>query len=378
MYDVELFGDPFGLFSAVFVFGFGFIYSIYFCKKINVPTKIALWLYLYHTLFSMVYLYYVLNNGGDALGYYFKADKFNFEFRPGTFFIYGVVYFLKSISFSIVGIFLVFNFVGVVGLYCVLSSLLYLVNDSIKLKRLAVMFIFLPSMSFWTSAIGKDAISFAAIGLTLYSCIHLNKRVSYFILAIFLMFLVRPHIASIMIIAFSLSLIFNKSISLAFRFGFGGGAIILCSALLPFALKYAGVDGGMGGLDSYIDQREGMNLTGGSSLDLSSMSLPEKMFTYLFRPLLFDARSITQVFSSIDNLFILYIIFFSLLGFVKKKKRVLFHNEWFLWTYSVICWLALSMTTANLGIAVRQKWMFVPALIFILLPYMANSSRRNK
>lgn len=30
-------------------------------------------------------------------------------------------------------------------------------------------------------------------------------------------------------------------------------------------------------------------------------------------------------------------------------------------------WLIFATTTANLGIAVRQKWMFAPMLIFLLL-----------
>ena len=39
----------------------------------------------------------------------------------------------------------------------------------------------------------------------------------------------------------------------------------------------------------------------------------------------------------------------------------------FLWFYSIICLLLMSMTTANLGISLRQKWMITPIFIFLML-----------
>lgn len=49
-----------------------------------------------------------------------------------------------------------------------------------------------------------------------------------------------------------------------------------------------------------------------------------------------------------------------------------------MWWYALIAWVLLSMTTANLGIAMRQKWMFVPVLVFLLISIIAASENINK
>ena len=36
-------------------------------------------------------------------------------------------------------------------------------------------------------------------------------------------------------------------------------------------------------VDAYVDKRQNSNLSGGSSLDIASMSLPMQMLSYLFR-----------------------------------------------------------------------------------------------
>jgi hypothetical protein len=38
-----------------------------------------------------------------------------------------------------------------------------------------------------------------------------------------------------------------------------------------------------------------------------------------------------------------------------------------MWLYVLITWTVLAVTTANLGISLRQKWMFAPVLMFLLL-----------
>jgi len=42
-------------------------------------------------------------------------------------------------------------------------------------------------------------------------------------------------------------------------------------------------------------------------------------------------------------------------------------NALFLWFYCLSSWLLLSMVTANLGIAVRQKWMMLPMLVCLMI-----------
>ena len=50
----------------------------------------------------------------------------------------------------------------------------------------------------------------------------------------------------------------------------------------------------------------------------------------------------------------------------------------FLWTYSFSAWVILSMTTANLGIAMRQKWMFAPMLIVLTLSALSRAYKSDR
>jgi amino acid transporter len=99
------------------------------------------------------------------------------------------------------------------------------------------------------------------------------------------------------------------------------------------------------------------------------MNLLFQLFTYIFRPLPFEAHSVFSLFASIDNVLILVIFILSLLSiiFLKRQNLNLNHpneNRWFLLIFSSGLLVILSLTTANLGIAVRQKWMVLPMLLY--------------
>ena len=57
---------------------------------------------------------------------------------------------------------------------------------------------------------------------------------------------------------------------------------------------------------------------------------------------------------------------------LRGVKTSLGESRIFMWSYSLISWLILAMTTANMGIALRQKWMFAPFLIFLLISIIAK------
>ena len=150
--------------------------------------------------------------------------------------------------------------------------------------------------------------------------------------------------------------------------------------IVPFALDYAGVQNvSVQGLVSYIEQRQSYNWKGYSGgIDISSMSLPMQMFTYLFRPLPFEAHSISAFMASVDNILLLYL--FIVWAFVKiEEKRACPNlNLTFSWTYGGGALLILSMTTAtNLGIAMRQKWMLLPFFIVLALSCIAQKNRKK-
>lgn len=380
MYNIELFSNLWHLVSAVLVFFLGLLIAIFFSRVLKLGEKITVTIYCYHTFFSLVYLFYSLSSGGrsDVIGYYVKSELLLPDFKPGTIAVTYFVSYLHQIDLSIFGMFLVFNIFGFIGLAFFYAALKNVTEySSIGLRRLVLILIFLPSVSFWSSGLGKDAISFMAIGLVLYAALNFNKRFVLMMLAIALMLFVRPHIAGMIVIAIMASIALKKDIPLMPRLIIGTVGLVIAAVMIPFALDYAGLEADASNLGSYIDKYQGHNQQGGGSVDISSMSLPMQMFSYGFRPLPFEARSVAQLLASLDNMILFYLLLYGFKVRLSIKNLQLIGNRIFMWWYVGISWVLLSMTTANLGIAIRQKWMFAPILIFLLISIIAAAQEKT-
>ncbi|GAA4412955.1 hypothetical protein GCM10011450_24230 [Advenella faeciporci] len=103
-----------------------------------------------------------------------------------------------------------------------------------------------------------------------------------------------------------------------------------------------------------------------------------QLFTYIARPLPFEAHNITSLLASIDNIIMLLLIILGGKNIFKNEKVELPGVRSFLWIYTILIWIVLAMNTSNLGIAVRQKWMFAPILIFLLISLIDKKSNKNK
>ena len=376
---MELFESAWHMVSATIVFSLGLLLVYPLCKYFLIGNKIGFFIYIYHTLFCIVYLSFVLNSGGDALGYYHSSQNSLPDFRPGTPAILYLVTVVNIIDLSIVGVFLCFNIFGFIGLIAFYSALVTVTKHaSQKLRYLTLATVLLPSVSFWSSGLGKDSISFMAMGLALYAALNLNKRIVLMMLAVAFMLFVRPHMAGMMVLAIIASIAFKKDIPLMSRLTIGIIGLVAGVVMIPFAFKYAGLEVDASNLESYIETRQGYNQQGGGGVDISSMSLPMQMFTYMVRPLPFEAKSIPQLLAALDNMLILYLLFIGMKARLSVKNLQLTGNRVFMWWYVGISWVLLSMTTANLGIAVRQKWMFAPILIFLFISIIAAVQEKKK
>ncbi|MBP8046349.1 MAG: hypothetical protein KAY53_01705, partial [Psychrobacter sp.] len=190
---------------------------------------------------------------------------------------------------------------------------------------------------------------------------------------------VRPHMTAMMIMALAGSFVFQRRVSLVQRVFFGSAAFAAAVVMVPLALNFSqlGSDSSADEIMTYIEGRQGHNLEGGGGVDIASMSLPMKLFTYLFRPLPFEAHSVASLFASIDNMIMLFLFAMGIKALLKKQLPIHLagHNRMFMWFYCFMAWGVLAMTTANLGIAVRQKWMFAPILFFLLISLIGKEKR---
>jgi hypothetical protein len=301
------------------------------------------------------------------------------DFAFGTYGVCFVVSFLsQGMGLSFLGCSLVFQLFGFIGLLAFDAALREVTWDkSRNIRLLATLIVFLPSVSFWSSGLGKDALSFCAMGLALWAALRLKQRWWLLTIAVLLMLLVRPHMAGMLGLGLAGSFVLQRGIPLPQRVVLGGIALSAALFLVPLGLNYAGVgeDAGAEDVMQYIEGRQGHNLKGGGAVDISSMSPPVQMFTYLFRPTLIEVRNLFSLAAAVDNTILLFLFIAGWWELVRKSlpAHLLAHNRMFLWIYSLGAWLILAMTTANLGIALRQKWMFAPMLIFLLISVIGRS-----
>ncbi|MYN13576.1 hypothetical protein GSY71_10565 [Pusillimonas sp. TS35] len=364
--------------SATLVFLAGLLIMLAIARRFQCSRRRALFLYAWHTALCMVYLVYTQSNVSDARGYYLTALQGPAGFSAGSAAIEYLTWFcIHVLGLSYLGCFLFYNLFGSVGLIAFDASLRSVSADKSRLIRLtALAVVLLPSVSFWSSAIGKDAPAFLAATLSMWAALDFRKRAGLFILAIPIMLAVRPHMAGLMVMALAGSQVIQRGLPLSARIVMGVAALAAASAMVPFGLKYAGVSENASAADvmNYIEQRQQGNLDGTASVDIAGMSLPEQLATYMFRPLPNEAGSMFGLVAATENVLLLILFIAGILWALIRRRATFFGNRAYMWLYAISAWILLALTTANLGIALRQKWMFAPLLIVLVLS-MAHSRK---
>lgn len=350
---------------AILIIGYVIVFMIGVKQKKDIA-KVT-FLYVWHTLFSLVYYLFSLSNASDATVNYRHSLSLNaFEFYPGSPFIKLVAsFFSKGLDASYLNTTLCFGLIGCIGLI-----LLYL-----SLKEYLKAFpwywgliLFIPSMSFWTASLSKDPISFFAVCLFLYAVTTSKKTLLLTSIAFFAMFMVRPHVGALILASYVIYFIIRARVHILFKMITIPAIFAGLMLSITFVEQYIGLDeSSADGYMDYIDKRESVSQTGRSAVDISSMSYPMKMFTYIFRPLPFEAYSVTALVNSIENTLLLFAFVYIIIKTRFKLRPFIQDKNMWLFAYLMLTSSVLALTTANLGIATRQKWMFMPVIIYLLV-----------
>lgn len=377
---MQLVSNAWHVISAGAVFIGGAALCVWLSRLFGMPPRRSVGLYFWHTAFCIVYIGYVSTVGGDALGYYRASLSGYIDFTLGTAAVEALTMLFSGIlGMSLLGTFLGYNLLGTIGLLAIDASFQEAVRDRPRwVALIATIMVLLPSVSFWSSAIGKDSVAFLAAGLVLWAARDLRRHMPLMATGIMVMLLVRPHIATLMVAAIAVSMLFQSHAGVARRVGITLLALGATATMVPLAIRMAGLGQGadMADIAAYIEDRQYYNLDSGSSIDISTMTLPMKMFTYLFRPLPLEAHNLPALAASLDNMMLLGLVLAGIWALLTPREvSGGTENRPFMWTYVLFAWVLLALTTANLGISVRQKWMFLPMLVYLLLTLLGRPRR---
>lgn len=361
------------------IIGFGFKVKAFF----SIPqkfSKVLNFLWLYQFLFSIIYYLYISANGGDAWGYWHRPRAMSTEdilslinLGSGTRFMYVFNYIpsnLLNLDFLTGSI--IYGFVGYIGFVFWFKIFIKYIHYHSYIGRFKLfpLIFFLPNLHFWSSGVGKDTILFTCIALFVYSIHSPKSNLLKLFIAFLFSYLLRPHITLFLVSAAGVAFliegrlrVYQKvGITIVFAFVF----ILLFDKIMTF-LRIEDLDTTT--LQNFADTKVG-NLSGsnvGSSVDTSGYSLPLKVFTFLFRPLFYDAQGLLALLSSFENLFLIVLT----IKFIKSVTLRSLKTSPYLVKTCLIFFLmgsiSFSLILGNLGIMLRQKNMFIPCLLFLSL-----------
>lgn len=342
-------------------------------------------LYLYHLIFFGVYLWYAYNNPSDSKGYYNFYSKYPglgwFDtFGTDTSFINFLGYPFHFLGFSYEMLMLTFSWFGFVGF--IYSYLFFREKIPIKINIFGkidflVLLLFLPNMHFWTASLGKGAPIFMGAMMFAYSILQPKSRLFTLILGSLIVFYIRPHVFLFLAVgAIAGYITGNEKISMTNKIlvvvGMLGGVFLVQDQILA-VVNLQGSENLIEDFEDFTGERaENLSEKAGSGVDMSSYSLPMKLFTFWFRPLFIDAPNALGIIISFENL--LYLVLF--LKILKKDFFNFLKRSHSSVKMSLVIFLltsfAMTFVMSNLGIIMRQKQMVMYFLFFVIYYYLAQ------
>ena len=298
--------------------------------------------------------------GVDALKFFTRGadiDVSTVETLYQANFVYFVSNQLQSIlpldyrSFNVLGA-LLFSYVGM---------LLLMARNPVPTRseiQLWWVLTLMPAYHFWTTPFGKDSMQILFLGLFFYSQAIVPR-----ICAVGLLLLLRPHIALVIALAWAISNLFKKRVTV-------GRVLILFGsvAIGAFAARY--LADRLGGADIYslllLFSEYGDDWKHGT-LRLNETTFPIGVVEFMFRPYFWEVLSWSQFIAWLDGtlsaLFVLIIL-------LATASRARFRTSWLA---AVLMIVMLALTNPNVGTAYRKKQ---PILFLAVATYLSVPRRR--
>jgi len=341
-------------------------------------------LFLYHMFFGIVYYAYAFIYPSDSHKYFVWPQNVTKGwldfFGTETTFVNFISYpFINGFGFSYEMMMVLYTWFGFLGF--VYAYLFFKENISLEVKvfkhiDLLSLILFLPNMHFWTASMGKGAIIFLGLMIFAYSIKYPKARIIGLLVGSFLVFYIRPHVYLLLTVGGLGGFLLGKD---SFSWKKKGliGLTILAGLFLVHEQILAVVHLNnsqdlLGDFIKFTTKRSNDLDNAGSGVNMAGYSLPEKFFTFWFRPLFFDAPGILGIIISAENL--IYLLLFMKIikiDFLKFLKNAPVNVRMSLVLF-LITSFAMTFVMSNLGIIIRQKSMVMYFLFFVIYYYLAH------
>lgn len=358
------------------ILGF-FAIPLAFTQATRVKVAYLAVIYLVHVAASIVYFWRAQDNLADsALYYYDPFQTYEDGFSVGTqALVYITQYIKNSVGGTYLDFYLLFQAIGFLGI-TILLRVFEEIHDELRLPHTPYLYalIAIPSLHFWSSALGKDGPFLLATSLALWASMRLPRRSKALIGALLLMLLIRPHIALIAAAALSLAVVVGKGIPvylriLLFIVAVVGTGVAASTLESTYAIDITSTES----IGQQFERRDNVLESDEAGNSAVSGSFPVRLFSLMFRPLFFDADEMFGMIASFESVFLIFMMAV-LLARARDVwglfRRVFFARYAFFFAFGMTIFLALSYW--NIGLGLRQKWtMLMPMYLVLFVAVLA-------
>lgn len=333
--------------------------------------------YALHVAASVVYFSRAQENQGDSLMYYLDLGRsYEDGFNVGT---QALVYITQYIRLTFGGtyldFFLLFQAIGFFGI-TILLRVFEEIHDELRLPHATYIYalIAIPSLHFWSSALGKDAPFLVATSLALWASMRLPRRTKALVGALLLMLFIRPHIAIVAAAALSLATVVGKGIPTYMRIGLFLAATVgtgLATTTLQstYQIDITSADS----IGQQFERRDNVLQSEDAGSSAVNASFPVRLFSLMFRPLFFDANELFALIASVESLFLIFLV---LVLLIRWRDMIGLFRSVFFARYALIFGLGMTLFLAisywNVGLGLRQKWtMLMPMYLVLFVAVVA-------
>ena len=343
------------------IFFFSILLTVYTRSALELNKLNTLLIFSIHTLMFPVYMVYLLKYGTDSLTYFVYFDEYNFtNVEPGRIFLNKLIIFFDFFKLNF------YNINYLISTLSLFSFFLYLkIIENLKIKDkftfyMVLSFFCLPSIHFWHMGYSKDTLTFFCISIIVYEVMKFKPNLFIITLSVLLLYFVRAHISLMIFTALIIFYVINnQSKFLKFL------SIILFLFISPILLKTIFNFTDFNSILRFLDMFQDLYTENYATALYSDVNIFLKSLYYIFLPNIFFLKDMNLFFLLVafENT-LLVILFLKVITFkILSLKNLKSYS--FLILFSLIALFLLSYVTSNLGIAARQKWIFLP-VIFIM------------
>lgn len=323
----------------------------------------------------------------DAYGRFLVSSYRSFDFSPdvgqvpGTGFmkmITGILYSL--VGTSKLGAFIVFAWLGFIGLLLCWRAFKRAVPSG-DAHRYGLLVLFLPSLLYWSSALGKDAWCVFGLGVASYgvALVMTQARLRGMVLLIAglaAVVMVRPHVALIIGSGLVLAaLLFKPSkqspLNPIFRVITFGLLLVTMLVLISQTQKFLGVESlNQETVNSQLARAEDRTVEAGSVFTPvrvnTPLDLPYATVTVLFRPFPWEAHNAQSIATSAEGIFLIVL---TVRGWRRLRSipRALRREAYTAYCLGILGTFVFAFSSfSNFGILARQRCQVMPFFLVLI------------